>query len=184
MIVNHLFAKISIDPSHNQLISLIAVAYTRYDDNPEAFIRKVYTHIQTFKLEVTTVTKYSRASQVDTARQDNNSFTFQGIDLSKYADDRGMIGIPNNIFTEFRRTKPKLIEEVIAHNREIRGDKDNQRNANKRRGKPSKAEREIKKLKAQIEELRGGIPDPAQDNGSRVEERDDTPETGTKKKGD
>ena len=51
------------------------------------------------------------------------------------------------------------------------------------RGTPTKAEREIKKLKAQIEELEGGNPEPAQENGSRDKERDDTPETSTKRKG-
>ena len=86
------------------------------------------------------------------------------------------------MFTNFRRTNPKLVEEVIAHNREIRGG-GNRRRDNKRRGALSKAEREIKKLKAQIDKLSGGSPDPTQDNGSRDEERDDMPETSTKRKG-
>ena len=128
------------------------------------------------------MSKYSRASQLDTARQDGSLLTFQGIDLSAYADNRGMISIPNNMFTDFRKTKSKLVEELIAHNQEIRGDK--KRRGNKsQKGAPSNAERKIKKLKAQIEELGGGSPEPAQDNGSRDEERDDTPETSTKRKG-
>ena len=112
MIVQNLYAKIRLDPSHTQLISLIAVAYTTHDDNPDAFIRKVYTHIQTFKLEVNAVSKYSRASQLDTARQDGSSLTFQGINLSAYANDRGMISIPNNIYMDYRKNKPKLESSI------------------------------------------------------------------------
>ena len=93
MIVQHLYSKIKIDPSHTQLLSLIAVEYRAHDDNPDAFIRQVYVHIQTFKLKVNAVSKYSRASQLDTARQDGggDTMTFQGVDVSRYADDQGQV---------------------------------------------------------------------------------------------
>ena len=64
LIVQHLYSKITIDPSYNRLIALVAVEYSNHSDNPDAFIRQVYTHIQTFKLESNAVTKYSQASQL------------------------------------------------------------------------------------------------------------------------
>ena len=79
--------------------------------------------------------------------------------------------------------KPELLEEIIAYNWEKRGFKASPLHNNKQKGGTTAAERKIKKLKARVEELKSGKPEPAQDGGDRNEERDDTPETGTKKKG-
>ena len=184
MMTKHLYSKIKVDPSHSQLIALVAVEYRTHLDDPDEFIRQVYAHIQTFKIEMNAVSKYSRASQLDTARQDGGGelLTFQGVDLSGHVNDRGQIIIPRHMFLEYRKTNPKLVEEVIAYNRDKRGYKDDRPRDNKRR-RGGKMEREVKKLKARIQELTSDATEPAQDGENGDEESDKTPDTGTKKKG-